>query len=670
MPKKNPKIEQVKDENADKRKNYRPSITQQQLLVDLSALFDQDDRVRDNDMRRYFNEDTLDQYLDDNQKRINGYTEPRDLDDPNDWQTRYRNLLTRNKFLAILAKMATLRMEMAFKDKQGVGDVKKLRIFNALYNHYKDLDNGDMKQFMSMWNAWQDGTVVEWVKPEQKTKKIKSIKSYNEETGETKTVKKILKKWKVKSNLLPLQDVWFGNIREPNVQEQPHLWMRFTPTYQEFIADWGEMNNSEYVMPTTGTNEDHDDLFYDSNNTEQDRVEIIWYQNVWEDRMVIYGSKVELYDGPIPYEDKKEGKFYPLAVGVNEPFAADIIYGKSGADKLRGDQDLIDMFYRKFADRTILQTDPPIMEERGSNPDLPERIRLKPGDRVPVDNIQGIKEFAFSNTTNELINAIGLFTDSADLTSSTSQAGQGVAQSNRTATADLIAEKSQRQLLGLSQFFMENFMKQDAMLVARHILQGINNPESIEASMGEDGKVKDVKLDFGTFTERNVQIEEGVRGDIVYKIVKDDGELKSSDALDILEIRAKQQGKNVKFVELTPDYFDDFLIDVEPVVGSSLEESPALKRQLETQFQQGFANFFPEIFQQNQTEFAKDYIEAFEKEVDVLLGSGETPNPQAMQQLQQLSQQAGQGGAPKAPQGATPPTQPVEAGSNQRISQA
>lgn len=656
------KIDKIAEENADKKKRYRPTIEQQQLQTDLEALFEVDDRARDNGLKRFYNEATMEQYLDSCQKRINGYTEPIDVDDPNDWQVRYRNLLTRNKFLTILAKMATIRMKMVFKDKKGAGDYKKLRIFNALYNHYKDLDNGDMKQFMAMWNAWQDGTVVEWVKPEQKTKNIKSIKSYNEDTGEYKTVKKILKKWKIKSTLLPLQDVWFGNIREAIVQEQPHIWMRFTPTYQEFIEDWGKMKNAEYVTPTEGKDNDKDNLFYDKVSMEQNLVEIIWYLNVWEDRMVIYANKVEIYDGPIPYEDRKEGKFYPIAVGVNEPFAADVIYGKSGADKLRGDQDLVDLFYRKFADRVILTSNPPVFEERGSNPDLPERINMKPGDRIAVDSIEGIKEFAFSNTTGDIINAISLFKDSADLTSSTSEAGQGVAQSGRTATADLIAEKAQKQSLGLFQFFMEDFMKQDAILFARHILQGINNPESVEITEDENGKAKESNADFGTFTETNVMIADGVRGDIVYKIVKNSKLLKSREALDILEIRAKQQGKNVKFVELTPDYFDDILPDVEPVPGSSVEESPALKRQLETAFQQGFATFFPEIFMQNQTEFAKDYIESYEKEVDKLLGGGNKPNQQQMQRLQQMSQGTGL----RQPQ---QPRQPIEAGNSQTLQQ-
>ena len=296
LPKPTTKIEQVKESNLKNKKRYRPTQNQQQLRVDLADLFEQDDRARDEEMKRYFNEATLDQYLDSMRKRVNAYTEARDTEDPNDWQMRYRNLLTRNKMLTILAKMATIRMKMVFKDKQGVGDVKKLRVFNALYNHYKDLDNGDMKQFMAMWNAWQDGTVVEWVKPEQKTKKIKSIKSYNEETGEAKIVKKILKKWKIKATLMPLQDVWFGNIKEPDVQEQPHIWMQFTPTFQEFIEDWGQMKNAEFVTPIS-KEEDDNDLFYDEDKIEIDKVALRW-EGKWNGHLAA-GWGVRYKDGQL-----------------------------------------------------------------------------------------------------------------------------------------------------------------------------------------------------------------------------------------------------------------------------------------------------------------------------------------------------------------------------------
>lgn len=638
------KINQEKEKAEDEQTKYRPTIKQQNKLAEFMFLFETDKQARDNDVKRFFNERTLEVYLDDCQKRINGYVEPRK--NAEDWQVRYRNLLTRNKMMAVLSKIATVRMKMKFKSADGNRDTKKLRIFNALYNHYLDLDNADMKQFMEMWDAWQNGTIISWVLPEKTTRKIKKITDYDSETGEYEVVESILHNWKITSRILPLQDVWFGNLRETEEQKQPHVWLRFLPSFQEFKADWVKMPNAKYVVPTTG-NQDAD-VFYRSANLADNKVEILWYLNVWEDRMVIWANKVELYDGPIPYM-ANFGKFYPLAVGWNEPIASDFIYGKSGADKLKGDQDLIDLFFRKLADRVILTSNPPIFVE--GNPDLPETMKLKPGVPIGVDSIAGIREFAFQQNASDILGALKVFQESANLTS-VSDASQGVSQANRTATADNIAEQAIRNLVGLFQFFVENFMAKKAMLYAYHILQGLNTPEKMIVSI-EDGK-ETIDEDYGIFSEHNVMLEDGTKGDIIYKIVGTPEELHTTEELDMKEALAQSQGRSVRYVEITPDYFKDFLANVEPAAGSSLEQSSSLKKQIEKEFQVGFMNFFPELFMQNQLEFAKDYVEVYEKEADRLLGNKQMAQPDVMAQMQAAGGQGPTAPRPNVNQGVAP----------------
>ena len=69
--------------------------------------------------------------------------------------------------------------------------------------------------------------------------------------------------------------------------------------------------------------------------------------------------------------------------------------------------------------------------------------------------------------------------------------------------------------------------------------------------------------------------------------------------------------------------------------------TPSLRKQVEVEFQKGFAAFFPQLFIQNQTEFAKDYIEVYEKDIDRLLGEkqGQPQMPQMMSQPNQLTNQ-------------------------------
>lgn len=610
--KKQIKIEQIKEENQAKKDKYTPNKKIQDKLTQFEELFLKDVKQRENNVKRYFNERTLEQMLDDSQKRVNGYTEPRI--NANDWQTKYRSYLTRNKMLAMLSKLATIRMKMDFKDKFGGGDQKKLRCFNAIYNYYEDIDNTDMKQFKAMWAAWQDGTVVNWILPQKKTQKKKEIIEFNAETGEYEFEEIILRKWKVVTKLLPLQDVWFGDIRETEEQEQPKIWLRFLPDYQDFIEDWGKFPNAKYVIATTGEKEE-DNIFYRENDVTEDKVEILWYLNKWEDRMIIWANQIELYDGPLPYDDK-EGKFYPLVVGLYELIAPDFIYGKSGGDKLKPDQDMIDLFYQILADRMIIQANPPIWNE--GNPDLPETVKLGPGKTQIVDNMAGIKEFAFQDNSRELINIIKLFTESANQSSLESAPG-GYARSGVTATADVIAENAIKQMVGLFQFFMESFMKKRAEIKKKLILQGIYNPKLAKAKI-KDGKVQEFEAQYPEYVERNTILDDGTRGDRVYRMVESTDKLPTTVELDMMEKVAQKNGKNIQYTYFTPDYFEDFDAEIEPVMGSVTDQSPALKRALETEFQKGFVTLFPEKYLQNQNEFATDYIEAYEKDVDRLLG--------------------------------------------------
>ncbi|MFZ5559362.1 MAG: hypothetical protein ACOZAL_01045 [Patescibacteria group bacterium] len=617
--KKNIKIEQIKLANRQKRSGYVQNEVQRQKLAEFKDLFEKDKQARNSDVKRYFNERSLEEYLDDNQKRVNSYIEPRS-DDPDDWKTRYRSLLSRNKMLAFLSKLATIRMKMKFKDKAEGGDQQKLRALNALYNHYQDLDNWDMKQFKMMWNAWQDGTVFTYIAPKKEFLKQKEITKWDSETGEYEALEKILIKWRVNSKIIPLQDIWFGNIRETDVQEQPHLWLRFEYDYQDFWKEWGKFKNAKYVTVTTSGSKEND-TFFRGADMKDEQVELLFYLNKWEDRMVIWANEVELYDGPLPFGDK-EGKWYPGEVGQGELIATDFIYGKSGADKLAQDQDLRDLFLRMLADRVRISANPAWLEEGDDN--LPEEIQVGPGTRNKVDNLEKVREIAFADTSSQLINVIKVFTEEANLTGG-ADVMQGVTQPGRTATAEMIAEKSVQQLVGLSQFFMEDFMKRMALIYIRTILAGMNIPEKTKGRM-KNGQPKIDEMDFGTFTERNTIIpDDGSRGDIVWKMVGSSKELKEEDEIDMREIVAKTRGRNIKIYYITPDYFDDVLTEVEPVIGSSTEQSPALKKAMQQEFLNGFIGFFPELFAQNKAEFAKDYLEVWEKDIDRLLGEGASP---------------------------------------------
>jgi len=263
---------------------------------------------------------------------------------------------------------------------------------------------------------------------------------------------------------------------------------------------------------------------------------------------------------------------------------------------------------------------------------LPEEVKLKPGLRMSVDNLQGIREFAFADNQSQIINALKLFQSEANLTGGP-EVMQGVAGANRTATAEMIAEKSVQQLVGLSQFFVEDFMAKSALIFIKTVLAGINNPELTVGRIDNKGKVKIEKTNFGTFVERNVPIPDTqLRGDIVYTIVGSSKELHTEEELNFKSQMDMQVHKKVvKYVEITTEFFKDVLDEVKAVPGSSLATSSAMKKAMEQEFLKGYVSFFPQLFMTQQTELAKDYLDVFEKEIDRFMGQGQQ-QPQTMPQ--------------------------------------
>src|SRR5574343_804681 len=112
-------IDKVKEKNEEAQKGCRSSNEEQEENSQFEELVQRDQEIRDEDLKPYFSGRDLYQYLDDCQKAVNAYLEPRT--DSEDWQTRYNALLTRNKLVALMSKVATVLMQYKFTDKSGGG---------------------------------------------------------------------------------------------------------------------------------------------------------------------------------------------------------------------------------------------------------------------------------------------------------------------------------------------------------------------------------------------------------------------------------------------------------------------------------------------------------------------------------------------------------------------
>src|SRR3990167_8375717 len=137
------KEEEMKTEQFE---NPNTSAEQQEVLDVLMKV----DKMYDTQSRSWheFNDRMQKEYIDDNQKRINNYVEPRG-EDIDDWQTRGFEGITREKMFAFVSKVAMSRPKYKFKatDKKGFVDGIVSEVVENIYDYTWNIEDPTSVQF-------------------------------------------------------------------------------------------------------------------------------------------------------------------------------------------------------------------------------------------------------------------------------------------------------------------------------------------------------------------------------------------------------------------------------------------------------------------------------------------------------------------------------------------
>lgn len=348
----------AKKKVVDSPSAFSPSKEWKERIQQIRSDYAEAQYIRDNTYEE-FNDRDLVQQLNDDMRAFNSYI-PAPSDDPNEaWRANVVKPVTRAKAISIAANVtaAVLYPNVVAQNQNSEVDrdaamvMKDLVEFSLNDSHYEKIFvNAVIAAMYSPAVFIEDGF----------SEVYREVKELNDK-GYTK--KEILDE--VFSGfhnfLIACDDIFIGNIYEPEIQKQPFIIKRRIIDYSEAQAKYGIEENFKYVLPGVRVfYEDDQDTFYEryEEGLRGRLVEEVTYYNRLSDLEIVLVNGIPMYDDPDRPMQRMD-KRYPFTVFGFEPYNERFFYKKSLVAKIAPEQSIIDVLYGLAIDASMLQTMPP-----------------------------------------------------------------------------------------------------------------------------------------------------------------------------------------------------------------------------------------------------------------------------------------------------------------------
>lgn len=502
------------------------SEEEKKKTVQLNQLFEEAQNLKEKPFR-YFENRNLETFIQDCRDRFTSYTKPRDKS----WKARVFKPKTRNKVLAVVAQLTASIIKPQFIAQNPDQEVDRhmSEVIDNLYEYSTQLDGFEKKFVLAVLQGCVDGTIHILDEYQNRTRTIKEIIDTNWDTGEIKFKKKKKKDFEgLYSTIVPALEIYPGDIYTFDIQNQPYIFRRRLCSYAEAMGQFQNYKNWEYIRPGVFYDyNDQDNLFIEKEESDTDNnlvdIREYWCKQDDEYHIMINGILMTQSDNPIPYDHKS----YPFAKTVFEPFDVEFYWGNSLVNKMKYEQDIVNLLYKMIIDKKFLGLFPPIITDD-------DRI-LKSNVIVPGAQIQGnpdritsMKDFIgdINNSDFNLLSSIEASIDESSI--NPVSAGQTGTAAN-TATQDIILQQNAKIMLGLFGTFITFLIEDFAKLRISNIISFYPEIEEMDKITLLDktlisGKVGNKQLQFEDMPETMTESDIEKRSfELMNESIKDDG---------------------------------------------------------------------------------------------------------------------------------------------------
>ena len=137
----------------------------------------------------------------------------------------------------------------------------------------------------------------------------------------------------------------------------------------------------------------------------------------------------------------------------------------------------------------------------------------------------------------------------------------------------------------------------------------------------------DIKDHFQEYILSDTELSDASQGDIIVRIKPNEKELSENENLDQEEEISKLQGKNVEIIEVTKDYFDNFIFWSEVEIAPARNSTKSLEIAMFNQFLESEMTYFPELV--NKANLHRDFLIMNDRDPERLINKelASVPNP-------------------------------------------
>lgn len=511
---------------------------------------------------RYFDDQSLVEYINNAERRWNGYLPRRE---ENDWRAHVYMQETRNKIIAIASFAASQRLRIEFdaRLKNNPIDKELSNIVQGLYDHSMDSEKGDEKFIITAIEDMIKGTVIVYEGYEYRKRKIRPLKTYNWETGEfTADEKEIVDADNCFQKIIDLKDFFIPNWYEPDVQKQDYMIIREFTTVTNAKARYRKFKNiSQVEARSPETNKSKYDYWENwQSRVNGNECEILHYYNKWDDEYLIVANGVMLtpLDNPIPFDHKD----YPVSKTVFEPMSHDFFYGKSLPQKMMSEQDVLNSLYNMFIDRSHLSALPWFVTSQQDEIEIGE---IGPGEVVQLNDAEQFREGKVSSVSSGDVQMMEMI--KSNMSKSSVDPIQEGAQSQGTATSVLQAREASIQKMGLFMVYLAQLTYQQAKQRIANEIQFYPKPNKLKKGFLNEIVMEDSILSDGQTGLKIIRLVEKNKAPEGMK----DGYIKKKDEV-------KETGEQVERYYVTPAILKNIDYKIKIIPASSVPETKTLQK--------------------------------------------------------------------------------------------
>jgi len=542
----------------------------------------------------------------------------------NKTDTNFITGTVRQKLMALLAALNNLDLSgdiSAFTPEemelQALGDAMEDIILKT-----EDLDGDEEKKLMRQYELLKQGSVfVEEIWDEKMARKKKLKVKFDGKISSAEWTDRLQKVFSRPSrNIISGLNVYLGDITQYNMESQPFIFTVDIKPYEEAKKIYGDWERWEFVQKDlVRTEPEESSTEYSNawsiNEVQKDHVEIIKYQDKWNNEfaILINGVLMTPVGLPLPwgYTD------YNIAQQNLEPIHPRFAYGNSFVRKIRNNVALLDEMTRLAVLKTQKSFQPPRYNISGrvisGRMFMPGKLLygIPPNSLPPVEG----ENVGVTGSELEMINEIKQTIDSQ--TVSPVFTGQAT-ERRETATAIVEMQRQAKMVLGLVVFAAERLEHKLTFLRLFNILANWFKPtdESVDQARGE------LRSRFRvTNVERPIAGKSlGRRITVPTQSLPEAGTIKRAEQ----EIE-RREGRPIKLIFLNPDEVTSAKITWQIVIRPRERITSETQKLMFRAFMQDLL-IFPQLgVAPNGQELANEYAMIWGKDPSKIFKQGETP---------------------------------------------